>query len=47
MNRNLTIGVVIIILVLLAGGFLWLANSNMMPPTHAVEQAIPDDHIPR
>ena len=47
MNPKFLIGTIIVLLVLgAAGAVLWLANSDMMPPTHTVEQSIPDDQIP-
>ncbi len=36
-----------ILLLVVAGGLVWLSHSSMMPPTQKVEQAIPDDRIPR
>ena len=38
--------VLVFLLVVLAGGALWLANARMMPPVQKVEQLIPDDRIP-
>ena len=35
------------VLVLLVIGVTGLANANLMPPSHAVEQVIPDDSISR
>jgi hypothetical protein len=37
----------LICLLLIAIGILWLANAPLMPPTQTVNQAIPDDRIPR
>lgn len=36
-----------ILLLVFAGGLVWLSHSSMMPPTQKVEQTIPDDRIPR
>jgi hypothetical protein len=37
----------VLLLIVIAGGLVWLSHSSMMPPTQKVEQAIPDDRIPR
>lgn len=37
----------VILVIIVAGGLVWLSHSSMMPPTQKVEQAIPDDRIPR
>ncbi len=36
-----------VLLLVLAGGLVALAHAPMMPPVQKMEQAIPDDHIPR
>jgi hypothetical protein len=47
-NRMAIIGLAVLIVILLVGvAILWLANAPIMPPVKAVNQAIPDDHIPR
>lgn len=46
-TERIVVLILIILLVVGAGGLVWLSHSTMMPPTQKVEQAIPDDHIPR
>jgi len=36
-----------IFLFVFVGGMIWLASTPMMPAPQKMEQAIPDDHIPR
>jgi hypothetical protein len=36
-----------ILLLIIAGGALWLSNAHIMPPTQKTELAIPDERIPR
>ncbi|MGE3624408.1 MAG: hypothetical protein AB7H77_11135 [Bdellovibrionales bacterium] len=38
---------ILLCLLLGAGGILWLARADLMPPVHTVNEALPDDHIPR
>lgn len=47
-NKNLvTVGSTVFILVLLVtGGVLWLANARIAPSMQTIEQPIPDDRIP-
>ncbi|MDX2028988.1 MAG: hypothetical protein SFW62_10215 [Alphaproteobacteria bacterium] len=48
MKNNRILGLVLTILVLgLAGFFLWLGNATMPPQQQKMEQAIPDAQIPR
>lgn len=39
--------VLAILVALGAGGLIGLSRASLMPPVQKVEQAIPDDHIPR
>jgi len=45
-RRTIVILLAVLLLVLL-GGLVGLAHAPMMPSTQKVEQAIPDDRIPR
>jgi hypothetical protein len=47
-NRMAIIGLAALIAILLITiAIFWLANAPIMPPVKAVNQAIPDDRIPR
>ena len=47
MNSQSLIAVIIgILLLILAGGALWLSNAHVMPPVQKTELAIPDERIP-
>jgi hypothetical protein len=35
-----------ILLLIVAGGVLWLSNAHVMPTTQKTEMAIPDERIP-
>lgn len=46
-NTNSLIAVVAgVLLLLVAGGALWLSNAHIMPPIQKTELAIPDERIP-
>jgi hypothetical protein len=36
-----------ILLLVIAGGALWLSNARVMPPAQKVELVIPDERLPR
>jgi hypothetical protein len=44
--NSLVAVVVGVLLLLIAGGVLWLSNAHVMPPTQKTELAIPDERIP-
>ena len=47
MNSQSLIAVIIgILLLIIAGGALWLSNAHVMPPVQKTELAIPDERIP-
>ena len=48
MNSQSLIAVVAgVLLLIVAGGALWLSNANIMPPQQKTELAVPDERIPR
>ena len=48
MNSQSLVAVIVgVLLLVVAGGALWLSNARVMPPTQKTELAIPDERIPR
>jgi hypothetical protein len=48
MKTGKIVGLILAVLLLvIVGGLVWLSHAPMMPPVQKMEQAIPDDHIPR
>ncbi len=45
MNRLITFAAFVTILIIAAAA-IWLAETNMMPPSHTTTLSIPDDRIP-
>lgn len=35
------------LLLVMAGGALWLSNAHIMPPTQKMELVVPDERLPR
>ena len=47
MNSQSLVAVVTgVLLLIMAGGVLWLSNAHVMPPTQKIELTIPDERIP-
>lgn len=46
-GRNSLVAVIAgVLLLIIAGGALWLSNAHIMPPTQKMELAVPDERIP-
>ena len=47
MNSQSLIAVIVgILLLIIAGGALWLSNAHVVPPVQKTELVIPDERIP-